>query len=274
MSHVTAPLNPITYATQLIQLAPAVGWTMNQLSPIVTTLGECPRPWFHRAHPRPNQETPLPKLYISTGIHGDETSGPLALLHALQDPDFFIGFDVTLFPILNPSGLALAKRENADGIDLNRDYRNTQSEEVKSHIAALQTLDRFDAAIMLHEDFEGIGAYLYELNNGLPPGLGAKMIRAMGQHVTIDTRPEIEEVRARNGVLSREDLLEPGQRIEDRERWPEAIYLTLNHTNVTITSETPMPQNIDNRVAAQLAAIRALMDELASVLNSAETWTK
>ena len=44
----------------------------------------------------------------------------------------------------------------------------------------LLTLGRFDASMMLHEDYEGIGAYLYELNDTLDPGLGAKIIAAMG----------------------------------------------------------------------------------------------
>jgi hypothetical protein len=47
--------------------------------------------------------------------------------------------------------------------------------------------------MMLHEDYEGIGAYLYELDDTLDPGLGAKIIAAMGLHVPIDLRPEIEE---------------------------------------------------------------------------------
>jgi hypothetical protein len=51
--------------------------------------------------------------------------------------------------------------------------------------------------MMLHEDYEGIGAYLYEQNDTLDTGLGAKIIAAMGLHVPIDLRPEIEEAVAR-----------------------------------------------------------------------------
>jgi hypothetical protein len=59
-------------------------------------------------------------------------------------------------------------------------------------IETLLTLGRFEASMMLHEDYEGIGAYLYELNDPLDPGLGAKIIAAMGLHVLADLRPEIE----------------------------------------------------------------------------------
>jgi hypothetical protein len=63
--------------------------------------------------------------------------------------------------------------------------------------------------MMLHEDYEGIGAYLYELNDTLDPGLGTKIIAAMGLHVPIDLRPEIEEARRRAAASSRGAILSP-----------------------------------------------------------------
>jgi hypothetical protein len=87
-----------------------------------------------------------------------------------------------------------------------------QSTEVISHIEALKTVGRFDAAMMLHEDFEGIGAYLYELNDALPPALGGAIIAAMGRHVPVDLRPVIEDVPAHGGVLSRKDLVAKARR--------------------------------------------------------------
>ena len=157
------------------------------------------RPWLQRTS---TTNTGAPQVYLSSGIHGDEISGPLALLEMLRQPDFFTDFNVTIFPILNPDGLARGTRGNADGIDLNRDYRNSKSQEILSHIEALKTLGQFDAAMMLHEDFEGIGAYLYELNDELRPTLGNEIITAMGRHVPIDLRPEIEEFPARGGIIS------------------------------------------------------------------------
>ena len=141
-------------------------------------------------------------------------------------------------------------RANADGIDLNRDYRNSKSAEILSHIEALKTLGRFDAAMMLHEDFEGIGAYLYELNDALPPTLGGEIIAAMGRHVPIDLRPEIEEVRRpRRRHLARATSSRKHGPIEDRPEWPEAIYLSVHHTRVSYTTETPKPFPLEQRVA-------------------------
>ena len=250
-----AHFDPAAYARDIEQAAQADGWTIRHLSP--TPSG--PRPWLQRAA---KTGPGAPHAYFSAGIHGDEISGPLALLEMLRRPDFFAAFEVTMFPILNPEGLIRNLRGNGDGIDLNRDYRNSKSAEIVGHIQALEGLGRFDAAMMLHEDFEGIGAYLYELNDSLNPDLGVKIISAMGRHVPIDLRPEIEEAPARGGLISRRDLLEKFGRIEDRPDWPEAIYLSVHHTKVSYTTETPKPFPIEHRVRAQIAAVEALLESL------------
>jgi hypothetical protein len=247
--------DPATYARDVEAAAGADGWSIRHLSP--TASG--PRPWLHRG-----AKTGLgaPHVYFSAGIHGDEFSGPLALLELLRRPEFFAAYDVTMFPILNPDGLAKELRENAGGIDLNRDYRNSKSAEILSHIEVLATLGRFDAAMMLHEDYEGIGAYLYELNETLSPTLGIEIIAAMSKYVPIDLRPEIEEFPARGGVISRNDIVALRGPIEERPDWPEAIYLSVNHTKVSYTTETPKPFPIEKRVAAQIAAIETLLGAL------------
>jgi protein MpaA len=247
--------DPAAYARDVEEAARAGGWTIRQLTP--TASGK--RPWLQRTALGGRGS---PHLYLSAGIHGDETSGPLALLKLLRQPEFFSAFDITMFPILNPNGLARGLRHNDDGIDLNRDYRNSKSAEILSHIEALMTLPRFEASMMLHEDYEGVGAYLYELNDGLSPGLGDRIIAAMGRHVPIDLRPEIEEVRAVGGVIQRTDIIAKHGSIEDRPDWPEAIYLSMHHTKVSFTTETPIPFPIENRIEAQIAAVQTLLDDL------------
>ena len=48
-----------------------------------------PRPWFQLAGPA--RDTDAPRLYLSSGIHGDEISGPRALLEMIRHPGFFSG---------------------------------------------------------------------------------------------------------------------------------------------------------------------------------------
>jgi hypothetical protein len=253
--------DPQSYVRDVEESARAGGWTIRHLSPTASST----RPWLQRVAPARRATSTgggAPRVYLSAGIHGDEISGPLALLEMLRQPDFFTAFDATIFPLLNPDGLARGVRGNAGGIDLNRDYRNPKSAEIASHIEALKNLGRFDAAMMLHEDFEGIGAYLYELNDALPSTLGGEIVAAMGRHVPIDLRPVIEEVPARGGVLQRRDLVLKHGRIEDRPDWPEAIYLSVHHTQVAYTTETPAPFPLAQRVQAQIAAVRTLLGAL------------
>ncbi len=247
--------DPSAYARDVEQAARAEGWTVRYLTPMASGT----RPWLHRAARSCGE---VPSVYLSAGIHGDETSGPLALLQMLRQPDFFAVFDTTIFPILNPNGLARGVRFNADGIDLNRDYRNSRSLEIQSHIETLLTLRRFDAAMMLHEDVDGIGAYLYELNEVISPTLGSEIIAAMGRHVPIDLRPEIEEVPAHGGVISRKDIVLKLGSLEDRPDWPEAMYLSVHHTEVSYTTETPVAFPLEQRVHAQMAAVETLLEAL------------
>ena len=248
---------PKSYVRDIEEAARASGWALNYLSP--TASGT--RPWLHRAA---KTGPGSPSVYLSSGIHGDEVSGPFALLEMLRQPDFFSAFDVTMFPILNPDGLVRNLRVNLDDIDLNRDYRNPKSKEITSHIEVLKTLGRFDAAMMLHEDFEGIGAYLFELNDTEPAQLGREIITAMGRHVPIDTRPEIDEMPAHDGVILRKEIIALRGPIEERPDWPEAIYLSLNHTKVSYTTETPKPFPLAQRVQAQIAAVTTLLEALAN----------
>jgi hypothetical protein len=249
------PFDPITYVRDIEAAALFGGWTIRHLSPCASGT----RPWLQRAAKRGPD---APSVYLSAGIHGDEISGPYALLEMLRQSDIFADFNTVIFPILNPDGLVANQRENAAGIDLNRDYRNPKSVEIPSHIDALKTLGRFHAAMMLHEDFEGVGAYLYQLNDTLPATLGTEIIAAMGRHVPIDLRPEIEGVAATGGILERRDLIRILGDIEQRPDWPEAIYLSQNHTKVSYTTETPKPFPLDQRIQAQMAAVRTLLDAL------------
>jgi protein MpaA len=245
--------DPAAYVREVESAARADGWTINYLSPTPSST----RPWLQR-----KPASPAPRFYLSAGIHGDEIAGPLAVLEMLKLPVFFSDFDTTIFPILNPEGLARAWRGNADKVDLNRDYKNSKSQEIRSHLEVLLTLGRYDLAMMLHEDFEGIGAYLYELNDGPVKNLGTRIMKAMSEFVPIDERPEIEEVLAIGGIIQRSDLIEKHGPIENRPDWPEAIYLSVNHTKVSYTTETPMPFPLEKRIQAQIAAVRVVLDSL------------
>jgi len=69
--------------------------------------------------------------YISSGIHGDEPAGPLALLELIRSDALPRDCELWICPLMNPAGLAAATRENPQGNDLNRDYTEFASPETR-----------------------------------------------------------------------------------------------------------------------------------------------
>src|SRR5437763_1390509 len=100
---------------EIEQLAAQSGWERETL--LVSQTHSLPA--FRRTASSPGQ-----RIYISTGIHGDEPAGPLAALKLFQENQWPESISLWLIPCLNPVGYVRNCRENEDGFDLNRDYRS------------------------------------------------------------------------------------------------------------------------------------------------------
>src|ERR1041385_9256401 len=100
---------------------------------------------------RPSRLAPhASRVYLSAGIHGDEPAGPLAALQLLRENRWPENLDLWFCPCLNPAGLALNCRENAKGIDLNRQYLNPVADEILAHVAWLNRQPAFELSLVLH----------------------------------------------------------------------------------------------------------------------------
>jgi murein peptide amidase A len=201
---------------------------------------------------------PRPRIYLSSGIHGDEPAPPLALLRLLERGFFDTRATWFLCPLLNPVGLTRNTRENADGLDLNRDYRHLVSPEIRAHVAWLEHQPRFDLVLCLHEDWEAKGFYLYELNPDARPSLAEPITTAVCTVCPIERAEKIDGREARGGII-RPDV-DPAT----RDQWPEAIYLRAHHTTLSYTLETPSSLPLEQRVAAHCAAIETVVAKLLS----------
>jgi len=204
---------------------------------------------------RPNSAARF-NVYISAGMHGDEPAGPLAALRLLQEDLWPDDAALWLCPCLNPTGFPLNTRENAAGIDLNRDYRHQQSPEVRAHVDWLQRQPRFDITLCLHEDWESNGFYVYELNPDNRPSFAETILKAAAQFCPVDTSPVIENWPAQNGVIR------PNVNPAERPQWPEALYLITNRTRQSYTMEAPSDFPLPARVSALTAAVRAVLAAL------------
>jgi protein MpaA len=194
------------------------------------------------------------RIYISAGIHGDEPAGPLAALRLLQENNWPPDAEIFFLPCLNPVGFTLNKRENADGIDLNRDYRNPQAAETRAHIAWLERQPKFDLYLCLHEDWESHGFYLYEQNPDSKISLAEKMIEAVQKVCPIDLSEIIEDRPAQNGIVR------PNISPQERPLWPEALWLITQKSRQGYTLEAPSDFPLQTRVNALVAAVNAALE--------------
>ncbi|MGA0112570.1 MAG: hypothetical protein ACO3PN_10785, partial [Chthoniobacterales bacterium] len=105
-------------------------------------------------------QRPGPRLYLSAGIHGDEPAATEALVDWCgRRSKVLRNFNLLVFPCLNPWGLQNNNRHDAHGRDLNRGYHRRDVPVIEAQKKILQGLS-FDAAVMLHEDFDAHGIYL------------------------------------------------------------------------------------------------------------------
>lgn len=198
---------------------------------------------------------PKPRVYLSAGTHGDEPAGPAALLRLL-DQGFFDARAVWfLCPMINPLGLSLRTRENADGLDLNRDYRGVpRSQEVQSHVRWLQSQPNFHLSICLHEDWEAVGFYVYERDPEPNGPVAESMIRAVSRVCPIEFAEIIDGRPAQGGIIrGLEDAVQ-------KELWAEAVYLWVNHAKTCYTTESPSSLPLEQRVAAQCLAVQIAVE--------------
>jgi hypothetical protein len=199
-------------------------------------------------------KAPEPLVYISTGIHGDEPAGPLAVRQLLQENNWPSGVGLWLCPCLNPSGFLRNRRENPEGADLNREYLNPKAMETLVHIDWLKHQPWFDLCLCLHEDWEAHGFYIYELNPDNRPSFAAEIIRRVSTVCPID-RSELIEGRA-----AKEGIIRPSIDPRDRPQWPESFYLLTHKTRLSYTLEAPSDFSLPFRVAALVIAVNTAME--------------
>lgn len=195
-----------------------------------------------------------PRVYISTGIHGDEPAGPFALRQLLRENRWPANLSLWLCPCLNPTGFLLNRRENAQGLDLNRQYLQPTAEETISHISWLKSQPSFDLCLCLHEDWESHGFYVYELNPDSRPSLAKRMVERVSAVCPIDHSEIIEGRPAQNGVIR------PSVDPRSRPQWPESFFLLTYKTRLSYTLEAPSDFALSVRANALATAVNTALE--------------
>jgi murein peptide amidase A len=204
-------------------------------------------------------ETPALKrqkgVYLSAGIHGDEPASVQALIgwaeaqgRGLRD------LPALIFPCLNPWGLVNNIRLDADGVDRNRSFHLEKLAFVPGWRAVLKEHE-FLISLLLHEDYDGEGLYIYEVERRASE-LGQRLLEAARRQGPIDLRRKIDKFRADSGLIRRRLRMAQFRRIG----YPEAIWLHLHHSAKTYTVEAPSEFALEQRVAMLRAVIEEALE--------------
>lgn len=196
-------------------------------------------------------------FYVSAGIHGDEVGGTEGLISWAEHQGARLAqLPALIFPCLNPWGITCNIRCDSDGTDLNRLFHR-EDHPVIAAIKSAAAGHRFAAAMMLHEDYDGEGVYLYELERSRP-NWGEELLSAAKVELPLEPRSRVDGRLCRDGLIRRKLNYSRFEKIG----YPEALWLHMERSDRSFTLETPSEFPLAQRAAVH----RATVDRCVSLL--------
>jgi hypothetical protein len=214
------------------------------------------------------------QVMITAGIHGDEPVTPWALLdivsRGLLDPRF--GY--TIWCCVNPTGYEDCKRENIDGLDINRTFGTAHTSSVEANLMVSICGDsQYALVIDLHEDNESDGFYCYEasLKKGARK-LGNRILERV-RYAGYDLEHFVPgfDLGYSQEFLMSACRIQPGFVLLQHDGFGEIVgggemlttYLLRERlTNRALTIETPGRRTWADRIAMQRVAVCSAVDGL------------
>ena len=195
--------------------------------------------------------SPVYRVGIFAGIHGDEQSGVIAtmqLLHSLEkEPSLAEFYELFIYPVCNPWGFEQGLRAGFSGKDLNRcfwcDEEDAEVRLLEQDLRAKQ----FDGIIALHTDDTSEGIYGYANGSTLTRHLLEPALQTASQVIPRDIRPEIDSHPASDSIIcgGYNGILAAPQ-----EQHPQPF---------SIVFETPHHPPLGRQVEAHLVAIKEIL---------------
>jgi hypothetical protein len=188
-------------------------------------------------------------------MHGDEPAGVEMLLQFLESSSpFLTQFQFSIFPLLNPWGLRLNVRHDQEQRDLNRQFQKNFAP-IRAIRQVMNQQAPYDLTIALHEDYDAMGYYLYELGP-LKNSWGRKVLEKVSPLCPLDLRAKIERFPSCQGHILRPRLR---RAFFDKIGLPEAPYHFYAGARRVFTLESPSEFDLSRRVRAHHRALQTLL---------------
>lgn len=145
------------------------------------------------------------RLGLFAGIHGDEPAGCAALVELVASLSTnaarIAGYELFIYPVVNPVGCERSTRVNHAGKDLNREFWRDSGEAEVRAIEAELCARQFHGIITLHTDDTSEGLYGYAHGRTLNESLLTPALEAANQFLPLDGRAIIDGFPARAGLI-------------------------------------------------------------------------
>ncbi len=201
----------------------------------------------------PHAEHDPLRIGLFAALHGDEPAGAEALVTWLAElaaePWRVTGYDLTIYPVCNPTGFDDNTRHNRAGLDLNRQFwRNSDQPEITILEREL-TIGNFDGIITLHSDDTSEGLYGYAHGRLLNEALLKPALRASERVLPRNRAAMIDGFKASEGLIHHcfEGVLSA-----PHQQRPQPFDLIF---------ETPALAPIELQIDATIVALETLLDE-------------
>ena len=163
------------------------------------------RHWMPRLVFQRPGETPETKIGIFAGVHGDEPAGVLALcdfVRALDDSAVRgRGYELHVYPLVNPTGYEDRTRHSRSGKDLNREFWCGSLEPEVALLEKVILREQYQGYISLHSDDTSEGFYAFSRGNTFTEHLLRPALATVEAALPLDRRSRIDGFHAEEGII-------------------------------------------------------------------------
>jgi hypothetical protein len=163
------------------------------------------RHWMPRLVFKRPGETPDFKVGIFAGVHGDEPAGVFALcdfVRALDDSAVRgRGYELHVYPLVNPTGYEDGTRHSRSGKDLNREFWRGSNEPEVALLEKEILREKYHGYISLHSDDTSEGFYAFARGHTLTEHLLRPALATVAAALPLDPRSEIDGFHAEDSII-------------------------------------------------------------------------
>lgn len=145
------------------------------------------------------------RIGMFAALHGDEPAGAIASIHFLYNltrhPPDAASFEITVYPVCNPSGFEDNTRQSRLGIDLNRQFWTSSPEQEVQLLEKELLTTHFHGLVQLHTDDTSRGVYGYVRGHTLTESLLRPALASMSRWLPRNVNATIDGFAARDSII-------------------------------------------------------------------------